>query len=328
MSRKLLVLLALCAIAAIVAYRASGWDFNWTLFLESLSDMNWAWLAASIVMTVLSYFARTVRWQILLAPLKSIQISSLFGITIVGFAAIYVLGRAGELARPLWLARREGVPVSGAIATIVVERALDMIMLLALFGLALIAVEVPSGSEKTLGLLKNAAWIVALAAGVAAIVLFIIHSSAARIVQWIPFKRIASLVETFARGLSFLRDRKSLALVLAQSAILWITIALQFWFLLLGMNFPFTLGAASLVMVGAGIGSIAQIPGIGGGFQAGYMIGMMTLFQVPSERAFGTSLIATVVSYAPTVVIAAIYMLVQGISVRELKSTIRKPETV
>jgi uncharacterized protein (TIRG00374 family) len=327
MSRKLLVLLALCAIGGIVAYRASGWDFNWTQFLDSLTGLNWAWLAASVVMTVLTYFVRTIRWQILLAPLKSIRISPLFGITIVGFAAIYVLGRAAELARPLWLARREGVAVSGAIATIVVERAVDMIMLLALFGLALLVVEAPPGAEKTIGELKNGAWVVALLAIVATIALFVIQKSSTRIVQLIPFRKVASLMETFARGLSFLRDRKSLTLVLAQSAILWITIALQFWFMLLGMNFRFTLGAATLVMVGAGIGSIAQIPVVGGGFQAG-MIGMMTLFQIPKEEAVAASLIATVVSYGPTIAIAAIYMLIQGISVSELRRTIRKPEIV
>ena len=327
MSRKLLFLLALCAIGAIVAYRASGWDFNWRLFLFSISDMHWGWLTASIIVTISTYGFRAMRWQILLAPLKPIRLPSLLAVTIVGFAAIYVLGRAGELARPLLLARREGVKVSAAVATIVVERALDMIMLLALFGLALITVVPPAGAEKTLGLLKSGAWAVAVTAGVAAAALFIVQTNSARIVKLIPFRRIASWVESFALGLSFLRDRKSLAMVMLQSAILWIAIALQFWFMLLGIKIPLSLGAAVLVMVGAAIGSIAQIPGIGGGFQVG-MIAMMTLFQIPKEQAFGASLIATVVSYAPALVIAGIYMLIQGVSVRELKSAISKPETI
>ena len=48
-SRKLLVLLALCLVGVIVAYRAWGWDFNWSLFLSSLSSMKAGWLIASIV---------------------------------------------------------------------------------------------------------------------------------------------------------------------------------------------------------------------------------------------------------------------------------------
>jgi uncharacterized protein (TIRG00374 family) len=327
MSRKLLVLLALCVIGAIVAYRASDWDFNTQLFLASLSSLKWGWLTACILLTILTYWIRALRWKILLAPLKSVRLSPLFAITIVGFASIYVLGRAGELARPLWLARREGVPVSGAIATIVVERFLDIILLLGIFGLALVAVEVPSGAEGTLGTIKRGAWSVAAIAGIATIMLFIFQTSSPRIVKLIPFQRIASWVETFGRGLSFLKDRKNLAAVVAQSAILWIAIALQFWFMMLGMNFSFSLGATTLIMVGAAIGSIAQIPVLGGGFQAG-MIGMMTLFQVPKEQALATSLIATVLSFGPTIALAGIYMLVQGISVGELKKAIRKPETV
>jgi uncharacterized protein (TIRG00374 family) len=327
MSRKLLVLLALCAIGAIVAYRASGLDFNWPLFAASLSDLKPGWLAACVALTFVTYGIRAVRWQLLLAPLKPIRILPLFAITTVGFAAIYALGRAGELARPVWLARRENVPITGSIATIVVERALDLIMLTSLFALALAVVEVPAGSEKTLGLLKNGAWAVSALAAGAMVALIVVRTNARRIVSLIPFRRVASLVESFAQGLAFLQNGKTFALVIFHSAVLWIAIALQFWFLLLGMNFQFSAGAATLVMVSAGIGSIAQVPGIGGGFQAAYFICMTALFQIPKERATATALIAWIVSYGPTVVAAGIYLLTQGISMRELKSTIRKPES-
>jgi uncharacterized protein (TIRG00374 family) len=327
MSRKLLVLLALCAIGAIVAYRASGWDFDWALFRASLSDLRVGWLTASIFFTFAAYWFRAVRWQTLLAPLKSIRLAPLFAMTIVGFAAIYVLGRAGEFARPVWLGRRETVPLSGSIASIVVERFLDLIMLTTFFAAALILVEVSSDSEQTLRILKNAAWVVSAIAAGGLIALVVIRTNAAAIIRFIPFRRVASTVEHFAEGLAFLQNRKSFALVIFQTVIVWIAISLQFWTLLRGMNFEFSLGAATLVMVGAGIGSIAQIPGIGGGFQAGYIFGMITLFQVPKEQAIATSLIATVLSYAPTISVAAIYMLTQGISMRELKGTIRKPES-
>jgi hypothetical protein len=52
----------------------------------------------------------------------------------------------------------------------------------------------------------------------------------------------------------------------------------QFWFMLLGMNFRFSIAAATLVMVGAAVGSVAQLPGIGGGFQALYIFCMTTFF--------------------------------------------------
>jgi len=322
MSRKLLVLLALCAIVAIVAYKASGWDFDWALFRASLSGLRLGWLLACVLLTFATYWIRAIRWQVLLTPLKHIHVSPLLAITTVGFAAIYALGRAGELARPVWLARREGVPMSGSIATIVVERALDIILLTTLLAVSLVIVDVPAGSEKTLGVLKSGAGFVSALVVAGIIGLLLIRRNAQWIVRLIPFRRVATIVENFAQGLSFLQNSKSLFVVILHSAVLWITIALQFWFLLLGMNFKFSLGAATLVMVAAGVGSIAQVPGLGGGFQAAYFFSMTTLFHIPTEQATATALIAWVVSYGPTVAVAAIYMAVQGISFRELKGTV------
>ena len=79
--------------------------------------------------------------------------------------------------------------------------------------------------------------------------------------------------------------------------------------MLLGMNFSLSAASATLVMVGAAIGSIAQIPGIGGGFQAGYVVCMTAFLGIPLEQAVATSLMATVLSFAPTITIS---LLVHG----------------
>jgi uncharacterized protein (TIRG00374 family) len=323
MGRKSFFLLALCAIALIVAYRAWGQDFDWRLFLSSLSGMKPGWLAASIIATIFTYWLRAIRWQVLLAPLKSVSIRSLLSITVLGFSAIFLLGRAGEIARPFWLTRREKVALTGSVATIVVERVLDMIMLILAFGVALLTADVTS---PTLTELKDRAWIIAAAAGVALTMLFLLRSHGAGIVRRIPIRRVASWAESFLEGLSFLKDGRSLGLVALQSLVLWMLIVLQFCFLLMGMNFSFSVAAATLVMVGAALGSVVQVPGVGGGFQAGYFL-VMTALQVPREQAIATSLMAFVFSILPTVLISPLFMIGQDFSLRDLKASIRKPES-
>jgi uncharacterized membrane protein YbhN (UPF0104 family) len=96
MNRKLLVLLVLFAAGLIVAYRVWGQDFDWPLFLSSLSQMKAGWLTASVLLTILTYWFRAVRWQTLLAPLKTVPILSLFSITLVGFSAIFLFGEPGD----------------------------------------------------------------------------------------------------------------------------------------------------------------------------------------------------------------------------------------
>jgi len=325
--------LAAIGIGAIVAYRVFRMDFDWSLFSSSLLHLNPAWLSVSIIFSLGTYFIRATRWRELLAPLKRVPLSQLFWATIVGFSAIYVLGRAAELARPLWLSRREHIPPSASIATIVIERVLDSLMLIAAFAWALAVIDVPEGSIAVLSSLKRAGWLIGGTAALAMLALFVLRRHVdwiARLIQHSRFPRIAKLMENFAQGLGALAKARSLADVMLQSAVLWIGMTLQSWFMFFGMDLDFSYSAATLVMVALAIGSIAQIPGIGGGFQVAWIFCMMTFFQIPFEQATATALIPFVVSYGPTIVVAAVYMLAQGISVREFRASIQSPgsETV
>jgi len=319
MNRKLLVLLSL-AVIAILLYRSTGFDFDWSLFLASLWKVHPGWFVTSMLITFLTYVCRAFRWQVLLNPLKPVRIGPLFNTNLLGFTGIFFLGRAGEVIRPLWLTRCEQIPLTASFATIIVERFIDSLMLVCLFGWALIAVEVPAKAHGPLALMKSAAWIMVAASIAAIIFLFIFRSNIDRILRYVPFKRVSSVLRTFSEGLSFLHSGTSLGLILVHSILLWFIIALQFWLMLIGMNFNFTFAAATLVMVGAAIGSIAQIPGIGGGFQAGYAFCMTTFFMVPPEQAIATSLLAWVSSNIPTVTVAGVYMISHGLSLKDLRT--------
>src|SRR5438034_416241 len=120
MNRKLLFLLILTIIAVIGLYRFAGWHFDWSLFVSSLWNIQPIWLMASIAATFLTFVFRAVRWQVLLNPLKSIRMGPLISTNVLGFSAICLVGRAGELVRPLWLTRCEQVPLTASFATILV----------------------------------------------------------------------------------------------------------------------------------------------------------------------------------------------------------------
>ena len=320
MSRKSLFFLCLAAISLFFLYKLSAWGFDWSLFVSSLWNVQPGWLAASIAATLLTYVARAFRWQVLLNPLKPVRMGPLISTNVLGFSAIFLLGRAGELVRPLWLTRREHIPLTASVATIIVERFLDTLMLIAFFGLALLLVDLPSAAEHTLRLMKDAAWLMVASSAGAMVLLFFFRSNIERIVRYVPFAKLASLMRNFSEGLSFLDRSRSFGLAIVHSIFVWVVIVLQFWFMLLGMNFHFSVSAATLVMVGAAIGTIAQVPGIGGGFQAGYVFCMTTFFIVPPEQAIATSLIAWVSSYVPTVLAGGLYMVSHGLSLKDLRT--------
>ena len=164
---------------------------------------------------------------------------------VLGFSAIYLVGRAGELVRPIWLTRREHVPLTASVATIIVERFLDTIMIIALFGGALLLVKLPSAAEHTVTLMKNTAWVMVGGSVGAMLCLFFLRSNVERIIRYVPIARIAPLLRSFSEGLSFLDRGSSLGLAIAHSVLVWSVIVLQFWFMLLGMNFHFSISAAT-----------------------------------------------------------------------------------
>src|SRR6185436_19894032 len=155
---------------------------------------------------------------------------------------LYILGRGGELVRPVWLTKRERVPLSASVATILVERFLDSLMLVLFFAATLLVIKLPPAAHAAgpMDLMKRVAWVLVISSVGILVALFFFRSNIDRIVDFIPFQRIGSMLHNFAQGLSFLQERRSFGLTLLHSLILWILIALQFWFMMLGMNFEFS----------------------------------------------------------------------------------------
>ena len=93
------------------------------------------WLGLSLASMFVNLAIRAVRWQYLLEPLGATSFGNAFRATAVGFAASAVLpARAGEVIRPYFLARHERISATGAFATIILERLLDMVTVLVLLG--------------------------------------------------------------------------------------------------------------------------------------------------------------------------------------------------
>ncbi len=317
MGRKLLFFLALAAFA-VAMYLVFRRDFDSRLFLESVTDVRPMWLAASTVLTFVNYVVRSFRWQILLISMKLIKMTSLVGATILGFAVIYLLGRAGEFARPVWIARTEGVAMAGSFATIVVERVFDTLMLILLFAATVGVVGAETGATGAIDLLTTSVWLLLALSSVALLVFILFRAHVPSIARRLSFERLSTTLERFGDGLAITGSWRNLGLTTVYSLLLWVGIALQFWLMLFGLNLEFTFRAATLVLVASAIGSIAQVPGIGGGFQVGFIFCVTTFFLVPLETAVGASLLAWFFTYVPTIVVAAIYMTWKGISARDL----------
>ena len=88
--------------------------------------MNWLYAFYGLALTYFAYVLRAVRWRIFLKPVRKTTTARLLAPQFVGFAALALLGRAGEMIRPYIIAKKERLTFTSQIAVWGVERIFDM----------------------------------------------------------------------------------------------------------------------------------------------------------------------------------------------------------
>src|SRR5579864_4314438 len=121
----LVILAGLVALAYQSRHKIHLADFTWRRFIETVGQANIWLLLLSFAAIYGCYAVRAVRWQRFCRYLGPTSFVSTFTGTLMGFAAIFVLGRAGEPVRPLLLARKERLPVPSMFGIFFLERFCD-----------------------------------------------------------------------------------------------------------------------------------------------------------------------------------------------------------
>lgn len=228
---------------------------------ESLRNANYLGFAAVMAITILAFWVRAFRWRLLMRVDRPIGTGSLFSATMIGFMANNVLPfRLGEFVRPWALARRERMSSSMLLATIVVERAVDMLTLLAIFGIALlvspIAENTPAGR-----LVQGGARLLLVLSLL--LTVFVVAAERNRrlalaFLGALPAGlrgRAGRLLERFLDGFSLFRDVGRLLQVFALSFGMFLSFALALWITgwSLDIALPWYAGLVMLVVTAIGI---------------------------------------------------------------------------
>src|SRR6267143_1676915 len=126
--RTFVVLAIAVALIALFLHNVDLWRV-----LTDIARARPEWLALSLATMIVNLAIRALRWKYLLEPLGPTSFANAFRATAVGFAASSILpARAGEVIRPYFLARHENMTATGAFATIILERVLDVLTVVAL----------------------------------------------------------------------------------------------------------------------------------------------------------------------------------------------------
>ncbi len=272
--------------AAALALALLGIDLR--RVVETLARADYVYLIPATAAILAYLVARSVRWRLLLGP--EVSLSRCFWVTNIGYMMSNVLPfRLGDPARAVVIGRGGKVSTAAALSTVVVERVLDMLMVVAL--LAGVAPFISGvGSAVTAGLVAGGA---ALAASAVLLLLAFRpdwgRRAVRRVLGWTPRldgDRWVQALDGLFEGLAPLRSgRRGLAL-LVWSVVTWACVVAYYWALMRAfLPRPPALAAPFLVCV-AGLGvAVPSSPGAVGVFHAVARYGLTIPFEVPVDQA-------------------------------------------
>ncbi len=324
---------ALCLLAVAILWWF-GRSLNWSEVREAVSHANLPLLGLAVLIISLAYLFRAARWGALLAPLSPASLRNLFIATTVGFGAVFLVGRAGEVVRPAVLPMRDPkIRASASFVTLLVERIYDLFAVAILFAANLLWFRPPANVATEFARVRVVGIVLLVAAllGVFGLTQFRKHS--ARAISWIKelvagrrylparlTRVVISVLEQLARALRVLVDARELAVTVGWTAIVWLSIAFSSWLVFRAFGLPFGLSETVFVLGWSLVGSLVPTPGgAAGAFHAATAAGLIFL-GVARETAAAVSIVLHLIDFGPALLFGFVYLIKGDVSLSRLRS--------
>jgi uncharacterized protein (TIRG00374 family) len=279
-------------------------NIDWAALPTTLAAVNPGWLTAAAAVLALSYWARGMRWYLLLPAAPQLTPGLAFHATMAGYLGSSVLpARAGELIRALLLQRRSGISLSLIVATVVIERLGDVIMLVLAGGAVLLTVD-----QMPDWLLQAAQLLVPLSiVGTIGLVLAPrLEQPIARLIGLLPIRsgrqqQLQQLSAKFMTGMALIGEPRRAFFFVALTAAAWLLDALVIIWLAAGMQLGLSLAAALILLAALGLASVLpSTPGYVGIYQF-VAVTVLPLFAVSETDALAFMLIFQALTYLVTI---------------------------
>ena len=129
-------------VALWLAFRGVDWSATWL----ALRSADYTWVSLALLSTLLTLAVVTLRWRVLFYPhQRECRLPTLFNGIVVGqMLNIIVPARLGEVARAYLVGTKQRMKKARVLATIVVEKAVDMTMFALSLIVLLLGMSVPT----------------------------------------------------------------------------------------------------------------------------------------------------------------------------------------
>ena len=301
-----IVLIALCLL---IYLQIRAWKtFDWAMFWNRSEHVDWLYVFYGLALTYLAYVLRAVRWRIFLKPVRQTTTMRLMAPQFVGFAALALLGRAGEMIRPYIIAKKERLTFTSQVAVWGVERIFDMGAFAVMLALSFLSPDLRA--LHFYRQLREASFVLMGLIIVLIIGIVIVRRSGDRVAQFC-YDRCAGFapklahhlrekILSFSHGLETIQDFSSAMQLVGVSFFMWILIAFAYY--AVTHAYPGQLRALTLphevVLMGSSmVGSMLQLPAVGGGSQLATISMLSAGFGIEHELAVSCGILLWAVTF-------------------------------
>jgi len=297
-------------------------------------------LLASVPIILASHIVRARRWKTLLTPrLPHVNMWSGFSAIMIGYAANTIVPRVGEILRPWVFSRREKIPLSTAISSVIVERVLDVLTLL--IGIALVVVierdhvsaAIPQLSTERL----LATFVIPVLLLVLALALFVFTPLGQWFIDRVVSRMSTKLASVLSRvyvnvheGVAVIKTPSLWVRIVVESIAIWGLYILPLWLTLHAITFStpltFSIGDAAVLLVIISIGvTIAPTPGALGIYQGFAQVALMRIYHATPAEGLAFGILAWIVNYGISLLVGGICWIIElrrGLTWRDVRGTV------
>jgi uncharacterized protein (TIRG00374 family) len=345
--RTLATAIVLAVLCLLIYVQVRAWKkFDWHTFWDNTSHVYWPYIIGSVGLIYFAYVLRATRWRIFLKPLCDTTTMRMLAPQFIGFAALALLGRPGEMVRPYLIARKENVTFTSQVAVWLMERVFDM-------GTVAIVFAYLGLQYHEMGEASFQAWVHRAAVGfllgivVLAVVALKLRTSGHVIADRLQARlqgRNAKLAHaihgkiiSFTDGLQVISDWQSFAQLSALSLAMWAAAFGAYWLVVksysglapaAGFHSPADLQVSSILvlMVVAMFGSLLQLPGVGGGAQLATIYVLSKDFGIQPEIAVSCGMLLWLCTFMSVIPMGLLLAHRERLSLRAVAQAEEKAE--
>ena len=262
-----------------------------------LREAQYWWLLPAVIFSVMSFFIRARRWNLLIEPLGyKPGLINAFHAVVAGYFANMIFPRLGEVSKCAALGKKENIPFDRLVGTMLVERTIDVLTVLAILGLTLLAGSTTTGSFLTENVFAPAeeklsssfgsatliSVIVLLLALTGVIMFFLLRR---RLSAYPLFSRIYSFSDGLLDGLKSIGKLRRKWEFIFLTVVLWISYFFMAYFPLLCLDSTAGLGVGATLFILV-IGSFGMAAPVQSGLGAYHWIvsrGLLVAYGIPLE---------------------------------------------